>query len=72
MTYTEKIPPSLSEGMEPDNVFQKVVPWISETHTTNLDDFINSLEEDEKFKPYGDFVSSFTVEGKFNNQFPKI
>lgn len=64
MKYTEKLQKGEFDDVEPDNVFPKLMAKLTPPVYDNLDAFVKALSKDEKFKPCGELLHSFTVNGK--------
>lgn len=62
MTYAEKVNKAV-EKVEADNVLPKVADKLTTEVHTNLDTFIESLKKDDTFKPHGELLHSFSVDG---------
>ncbi|XP_061728551.1 histone acetyltransferase type B catalytic subunit [Cydia pomonella] len=59
--YSEKIEPSISEGMKADDVEGAMKKILAPGYTTNLDQFVSLLEKDKAFRPMGKMLHSFTA-----------
>lgn len=62
--YTEKLQKGKYEDVEPDDIFPKLLDKLSPPVHDKLDAFINALSKDENFKPPGELLHSFTINGK--------
>lgn len=63
MTYSEKVNKLTYEGVEADEVLSKVAEKLTPNIHTNLDPFVESLKKDRTFRPYGELLYSFSVNG---------
>lgn len=63
MTYSEKINKVLYEGVEADEVLPKIAEKLAPQVHDNIDAFIESLKKDDTFKPHGELLHSFSVNG---------
>lgn len=68
MKYTEKLHKGEFDDVEPDDVFPKLMSKLTPPVYDNLDTFIKALSKDEKFKPSGELLHSFTVNDNGNNR----
>ncbi|CAG4965874.1 unnamed protein product [Parnassius apollo] len=59
--YTDKIEPSKSGGLKPDDVEGALRKVLAPGYVSNLDHFISMLEKDKYFTPHGHLLHSFTV-----------
>lgn len=66
MTYTEKANDLDFEGVEPDKVLTKMAEKLAPNVHYSLDTFVNALKKDDTFKPEGELLHSFTINGIFN------
>jgi hypothetical protein len=65
MTYSDKVNKLICEDVEADEVLQKVSEKLAPNVHENLDSFVKSLSKDENFRPAGELIFSFSVNGKF-------
>lgn len=63
MTYSEKINKKVCEDVEPDEILKKVSEFLAPNVHDNIDSFVKSLSKDETFKPVGELIYSFAVDG---------
>lgn len=64
MSYSEKLSKELYPKAVPDNVLPKVSEKLAPQVHTNLDSFITSLQKDDNFRPYGELLHSFSINGR--------
>ncbi|VDL59180.1 unnamed protein product, partial [Hymenolepis diminuta] len=68
--YSGKIPPSLAEGVEPDDILRALEESYPAGFTTDRAEFLKEFENDLKFKPYGSLEKSYTIgEGENSREF---
>ncbi|KAI8437644.1 hypothetical protein MSG28_011895 [Choristoneura fumiferana] len=58
--YTEKIEPSVSDGMKADDIEGAMKKILAPGYVTNLDQFVSLLEKDNSFRPMGKMIHSYT------------
>ncbi|XP_069680649.1 histone acetyltransferase type B catalytic subunit [Periplaneta americana] len=61
ISYSEKVTPDKFDGIQADEIFDKVSEKLQPGFHTNLDDFCSDLEKDANFVPFGDLKHSFTT-----------
>lgn len=64
MVYSEKLDKHAYEGVKPDEVLPKVLEKLAPQVHDNLDSFVACLHKEDNFKPYGELLHSFTIDGK--------
>ncbi|CAG7819872.1 unnamed protein product [Allacma fusca] len=70
--YTSKISADLCDGVEPDNIHEKLDEVLAPNYLTNFDDFSACIStETEAFRPLGELVSSFTWLARNEKQLPE-
>ncbi|XP_021938160.1 histone acetyltransferase type B catalytic subunit isoform X2 [Zootermopsis nevadensis] len=62
ITYTDKVTPDKFEGIEADEIFDKISEKLQPGFYTNLDDFCSHLEKDVNFVPFGELQHSFATD----------
>uniref|UniRef100_A0A1B6GEC1 Histone acetyltransferase type B catalytic subunit n=1 Tax=Cuerna arida TaxID=1464854 RepID=A0A1B6GEC1_9HEMI len=61
--YQTVVNPDTFDGVEPDNVLRLIQEKLQIPHVIkNIDEFANALKDDESFQPFGDKMTSFTIE----------
>lgn len=63
MIYSEKINKALYEGVEADEVLPKIAEKLAPQVHDSLDSFIKSLKKDDTFRPHGELLHSFSING---------
>ncbi|XP_012276079.1 histone acetyltransferase type B catalytic subunit [Orussus abietinus] len=66
MSYAEKVNKSIYEGVEADEVLQKISEFLVPQVHNSLDSFISSLHKEETFRPYGELLHSFSINADDN------
>nr|CUU99760.1 hypothetical transcript [Hymenolepis microstoma] len=66
--YSSKIPPSLAEGVEPDNILAALEENYPAGFTTNRAEFLKQFENDLSFKPYGILEKSYSIVERENSR----
>ncbi|KAG8327575.1 histone acetyltransferase 1 [Homalodisca vitripennis] len=67
--YQTVVDPDTFDGVEPDNVLQLIQEKLQIPHVIkNIDEFVNALKDDESFQPFGDKMTSFTVEEDYGSK----
>ena len=61
MKYREKVKPSKTGGLEADDVFRIICDKLELEPTTDLNEFVSSLNDESSFTPFGELVSSFKL-----------
>ncbi|KAH0539522.1 histone acetyltransferase type B catalytic subunit [Cotesia glomerata] len=61
MSYSEKLPKGMFEGVEADDVLPKIKDKLAPQVHDNLDSFIKALTKDDTFRPAGELIHSFTA-----------
>lgn len=61
ITYDEKVPLKLSEGVAPDDLHGLLDEKVEGTHTNSIDSFSKELINDATFKPFGEKLDSFKI-----------
>ncbi|KAL5108305.1 hypothetical protein TcWFU_000087 [Taenia crassiceps] len=59
--YSEKISQSVSGGVKPDDILKSLSNVYPQGIYTEKSDFLNTFEEELKFKPFGSLRSSYTI-----------
>ncbi|VDO14448.1 unnamed protein product [Rodentolepis nana] len=68
--YSSKIPPSLAEGVKPDNILAALKEAYPAGFTTDRDEFLKQFDKDITFEPYGSPEKSYSViEGENSREF---
>lgn len=65
MTYTEEANDLEFEGVKADKVLANVAAKLAPNIHYSLDSFISALKKDDIFRPAGELIHSFTIEGIF-------
>lgn len=68
LSYTDRVDPKKSGGVQPDNVQKIIQEKLEFDFGTNVDDFVASLSKESTFRPHGVLIQSFTVEGEENSK----
>lgn len=63
MSYTEKISQGLYEGIEADQVLSKIIDKLGPSVHDRLDAFTESINKDDTFRPHGELLHSFSIDG---------
>ncbi|XP_034942958.1 histone acetyltransferase type B catalytic subunit [Chelonus insularis] len=61
VTYSDKFPKNVYEGVEADDVFPKLLEKLAPPVHYNVDSFVKSLSKDGSFRPYGELLHSFNI-----------
>lgn len=68
ISYSSKADTEKFDGVGADDVECQISKVLQPGYLTNLDDFRNKISKDEKFKPFGELLRSFTTEPQENRQ----
>lgn len=66
MSYAEKANDLEFEGVEADKVLARVAGKLAPNVHYSLDSFVSALKKDDTFRPSGELLHSFTVDGIFS------
>lgn len=64
MTYAEKVNKSLYEGVKADEVLNKIAEMLAPNPHMNIDTFVQNLDKDLAFRPEGNLINNFSIDGK--------
>ncbi|XP_038046016.1 histone acetyltransferase type B catalytic subunit-like [Patiria miniata] len=64
MTCTEKVNSKLFDGVKADDVLKTIIDKLEIKPLDNLDKFLNLISDDASFKPTGDLLHAYSVEGE--------
>ncbi|VDD84592.1 unnamed protein product [Mesocestoides corti] len=59
--YSEKIPRSLSNGAEPDDIYKILKKFYTQELITSKARFLETFQEELMFKPFGQLKSGYTI-----------
>lgn len=62
ITYSDRVTPDKFEGIQADEIFDKISEKLQPGFHTNLDDFCSDLDKDVNFVPYGELQHAFTTD----------
>ncbi|XP_039282552.1 histone acetyltransferase type B catalytic subunit [Nilaparvata lugens] len=66
--YSEQIDPEDFDGVEADNIMEKLSKILQPGFLTNIDTFVASLDKEPSFEPYGELKHSFKVTNRETNK----
>ncbi|KAL8561912.1 hypothetical protein ACOMHN_046702 [Nucella lapillus] len=61
LQYTDRVPPTGTNGVFADNVAQKLMREMPPGVLTSTVDFLTAVDKDVNFKPFGELLHSYTV-----------
>nr|CAB3251832.1 histone acetyltransferase type B catalytic subunit [Phallusia mammillata] len=62
--YEKKLNPKYAEGVEPDNIMEKLKDVLPLKFSENIDEFSSQLETQASFHPHGELINTYTRQGK--------
>lgn len=68
ISYSDKIDPKTSDGLKADDIEGALRKVIPAGYISNLDEFVNKLPQEEKFRPFGTLIHSFTHRHEESNE----
>ncbi|XP_042894781.1 histone acetyltransferase type B catalytic subunit [Parasteatoda tepidariorum] len=72
MSYREKVKSAHTGGVEADDVYKIVTDKLEMEISQDLDALTNALPKESNFRPFGELLSSFSVENDEKEEFYKI
>jgi histone acetyltransferase 1 len=64
ISFKEKIPASVSKGVEPDDIIGQIREHVSDKFTSNINQFTERLADEAAFRPAGEKVNQIIVQKK--------
>ncbi|KAM7535047.1 hypothetical protein Aperf_G00000091223 [Anoplocephala perfoliata] len=61
--YSELVPQSLADGVQPDNIYKSLKDVYTAGFTTDRSEFLKEFDDELKFEPFGNLEKSYKING---------